>query len=314
LVQRRLRRLLLKLSLEYQRLPLALFLIGVKCHSQEGTGFGGFADVFYGTYQDRKVALKKLRIFQMTDPSSRLEMQRAFYRESLMWRNLSHKHVLPFLGIDDKLFKKTFCMILPWMEHGNIRHTIDTIKADSGYTPRALFSRVREWIAEIALGLKYLHEEGIVHGDLRGANILIDSDWTVKLADFGLSLFAEGTSNSFGSARGGAVRWLAPELIDPESFGVESTRPTYASDVYSFACTVIELYTSEAPFARSSEVAVLGLVLGGKRPERPCFHGGEQMMDELWFVLRSCWAHLSTDRPNAEDIFQELISQRVASA
>ncbi|THH29984.1 hypothetical protein EUX98_g4198 [Antrodiella citrinella] len=308
-VQRHLRRILLKLSLQYQILPLALFMLGVECQSLESTGFGGFADVFCGTHQGRKVALKRLRVFLMTDPSKRLQLQRDFYRESLLWRNLSHKHVLPLLGIDDKLFKQSFCMVLPWMEHGNIRHTMDDIRKNGTHTSLALFSRVEGWINEIALGLMYLHEEGIVHGDLRGANILIDSDWTVKLADFGMSLFADTSSNSYGSVRGGCVRWLAPEIIDPESFGSQSSRPTYASDVYSFACTVIELYTAEAPFAGSSEVAVIGLALAGKRPQRPRFHSEQLMADGIWSLLESAWAHSLQDRPNADTIVQELAKQ-----
>lgn len=119
-------------------------------------------------------------------------------------------------------------------------------------------------IAEIALGLAYLHEENVVHGDLRcvsrirqhlvfllltlkaakQANILIDSDMEVRLADFGLSVFADGASNHYASVRAGATKWLAPEMIDPEEFDSQSTRPTFRSDVYSFACVLIEARSS----------------------------------------------------------------------
>ncbi|KAH8100929.1 kinase-like domain-containing protein [Cristinia sonorae] len=256
----RLRRILLKLSLHHNLLPSALTLPNVVCSTSESIGFGGFADVFCGTHQGRRVALKRLRVFLMSDPSKRQELRRAFYRESIIWRFLSHRHLLPFLGIDNKIFREAFCMVSPWMEHGNIRHAIDSMKESMDNAPTVLFNRVNRWIREIALGLAYLHEECIVHGDLRAANILIDSDWTVKLADFGLSLFADGTSNHYASARGGSMRWLAPEIIDPEAFGVESSRSTYASDVYSFACTCMELYTSEAPFSGLSEATVINRI------------------------------------------------------
>lgn len=72
-------------------------------------------------------------------------------------------------------------------------------------------------------------------------NVLIDENWQVKLSDFGLSVLAEGGGSST-SLRGGAAGWLAPELMFPERYGVATTRPTYASDVYSLACVSIEVH------------------------------------------------------------------------
>ena len=72
-------------------------------------------------------------------------------------------------------------------------------------------------------------------------NILVDDSWTVHLSDFGLAVFAEGGSKGFGSVRGGNPHWLPPEAIDPESYGLDSARPTYPGDIYSFACVCIEV-------------------------------------------------------------------------
>lgn len=69
----------------------------------------------------------------------------------------------------------------------------------------------------------------------------------MKLADFGLSVIADASATST-SAHGGALRWLAPEIFDPDSFNLRSSRPTYASDVYSFATTVIEVRSSNLPY------------------------------------------------------------------
>lgn len=63
----------------------------------------------------------------------------------------------------------------------------------------------------------------------------------MRLTDFGMSVIAEGTGYNYGSVRGGAVRWLAPELLDPEQFDMDHSRPTYASDVYAFALTAVEV-------------------------------------------------------------------------
>ena len=97
-------------------------------------------------------------------------------------------------------------------------------------------------LCQIAQGLEYLHNEGIIHGDLHAANILVDDKGNACLTDFGLSLIAEASAYNYGSVHGGgAIRYQAPELIDPEEFGLESSRPTPASDIFSFACTAIEV-------------------------------------------------------------------------
>lgn len=116
---------------------------------------------------------------------------------------------------------------------------------------------------QISLGLAYLHTEGIVHGDLHGVslvssltrlktnvhsivqnNILVDDSGNARLIDFGMSLIADSTAYNYASMHGGgAVRFTAPEIIDPDEFDIPdgSTRPTYASDTYSYACICVEV-------------------------------------------------------------------------
>ena len=103
----------------------------------------------------------------------------------------------------------------------------------------------RVQLYQIAVALDYLHSEGIVHGDLHAANVLIDENNNARVTDFGMSLISEASSYNYGSIHGGgATRWQAPELIDPEEYGLESSRPTPPSDVFSFACTCIEVWSS----------------------------------------------------------------------
>ena len=92
------------------------------------------------------------------------------------------------------------------------------------------------------MGLAYLHSEGIVHGDLHGGNLLVDSNGSIRLTDFGMALVSEGTAYNYGSHHGGgATRWTAPELFDPDVFGLDSSRPTFQSDIYSLACVGVEV-------------------------------------------------------------------------
>ena len=72
-------------------------------------------------------------------------------------------------------------------------------------------------------------------------NILIADNGKARLGDFGLSVFAEGESTNYAALRDGAAQWMAPELIDPHRFGLQDEGPTYAGDIYSFACVCLEV-------------------------------------------------------------------------
>ncbi|KAG9221765.1 hypothetical protein CCMSSC00406_0006708 [Pleurotus cornucopiae] len=204
---------------------------------------GGYADIFRGSYQGKPVALKRLRIF--LKGHDRHEAHKAVCREALLWKRVQHKYVLPFLGIDGTTFSPSICLLSPWMINGTIN---DFMKENKD-------SLLKQHIFEIAEGLEHLHGHNIIHGDLRGANILMDADWHARIADFGLAALAETTFSDESSPGTGAVRWMAPELFEPfQGLGVESGR-TKATDVYSFACTCVELSTGRPPFhqQRNSE-------------------------------------------------------------
>lgn len=89
----------------------------------------------------------------------------------------------------------------------------------------------------MADGLEYLHTYDIVHGDVRGTNVLIDADWHVRLTDFGLAILSECTTPTNGAVAGLIpFAWAAPELVDETC-----KRPTFACDVFSFGRTCIEV-------------------------------------------------------------------------
>ena len=73
-------------------------------------------------------------------------------------------------------------------------------------------------------------------------NILVDDNGNVQLTDFGMGLLADATPNNYASKHGGgAYQFRAPELHDPDTFGLEDDRPTVKSDVYSLALVAVEV-------------------------------------------------------------------------
>ncbi|KAJ6476176.1 kinase-like domain-containing protein [Mycena sanguinolenta] len=155
------RRIIRKVSEACDRLPSSLFITGVSERDENATFGGGYGDIYCASYGGKRVALKRLRHFLRGSDLRRARLK--FCREALVWRDLHHPHILPFLGIDRDSFPEPyFCMVSPWMEHGTVMSYLKTHGA----------SNVDKLLYEIAQGLQYLHSRNIVHGDLRGVQFL----------------------------------------------------------------------------------------------------------------------------------------------
>ncbi|KAG6820841.1 hypothetical protein H0H93_010668 [Arthromyces matolae] len=285
------RRLLIKLSERSEIIPASVLIRGLTLTDNQPVSGGGFADIYRAVYRGQEVALKHLRVRQDQDSQ---KMRRAFGREALVWQQLKHPNVLPFLGIDSEVFPASLCMVSPWMRHG----TLLDLRATYGPTNINIEKR----LLEVAEGLEYLHSEGVVHGDLRGANILADNDWHAVLSDFGLTVFGDATVATHSSNPHGAVRWMAPELLNPEIFDLERFIKTRGSDVS-------KLYTGHHPFVEAAnDAAVIYRVMMGFRPSLRLALSGDQtdfvMPGHAAEIVEWCWKHELGDRPEIMDVVQ----------
>ncbi|KAJ7279081.1 kinase-like domain-containing protein [Mycena rebaudengoi] len=210
-------------------------------------------------------------------------------QEAFMWQGLRHPNILPFIGIDRESFPLSLCMVSPWMANGTVlKYLEDHGRGD-----------VDELLLEIARGLRYLHSRSVVHGDLRGANILITNDGRPCLADFGLTTWTDATAHST-SQRAGSTRWMAPELLFPDRFGV-SFRRTAATDVYAFGCVCVELYTGQRPFAKFTEGTTMFKILSGELPDRPL------MSDTLWGFVNNYMSRDCAVRHTAGAVVEDML-------
>lgn len=187
--------------------------------------------------------------------------------------------------------------------------------------------------------MAYLHEEHVVHADLRGvstrmvlnplgmltvykANVLIDENLSVRLSDFGLSQFADSTTASKGSHSGGTLRWMAPELL------IEGSPPNYASDVYAFGCVCLEVmshiaprcalhhrpenfrvqvYSQSKPFPSMNDAQVVVQVMRRRHPPHKAMKSGEDIPEEIWHLIGSCWSEVKL-RPSMGEIVASLFA------
>ena len=110
-------------------------------------GCGSSADIYSATYQGQRVVLKRLRIFEndtaeqrdraykvsiVTFPnvSCSTYLTQALHREAMVWRQLSHPHILSMYGIDNVSFRHMPCIVLPLMENGDFHHAVQRIPAE----------------------------------------------------------------------------------------------------------------------------------------------------------------------------------------
>ena len=107
-------------------------------------------------------------------------------------------------------------------------------------------SIIRSYTKQILKGLEYLHLHDIVHHDLKGANVLLDSNGRIRLTDFGWALVVSNQMNITQkvSAIKGTIPWMAPEVIMQQGYSLKS-------DIWSLGCTVIEMAIAGNPWGKA---------------------------------------------------------------
>ncbi|KAG6330634.1 hypothetical protein ID866_8457 [Astraeus odoratus] len=220
-------------------------------------------------------------------------MIQATYREIHVWSKLRHENILPLLGIATK-FDRTISLVTEWMPLGNAHDYVQ----DRSIDPRPLVAQ----LLHIARGLCYLHEHepgSIVHGDVKGVNVLISGDGRAVLADFGLSLLINSSfSMTVNPPCGGSWRWLAPENVDSQEYAI-----THAGDIWAFGMTSLELFTGQNPFPDIQTIQRLVLRILRGPPERPSDEWTySRMTDDWWELLCSCWQRGPLLRPSMSEL------------
>ncbi|KAG9318468.1 kinase-like domain-containing protein [Chiua virens] len=294
-VERRLRAHIYRMARKSAYLPRALQIAHTSISHEQALGPSGSSLAMMATMNGRRgnVFIKRVMCNSTASMTKCLEL---FAGEAILWKTLQHKNIVPFLGV---VAEGTSFMglVSPFYRNGSVKHY--------------LREHTRDWVTltkrfakDIAKGLEYIHchEPPIIHGDLKGDNVLVDDEGHARLGDFGQS-YASDTGKYLDSTRVGLanspLHWMAPELL----LGGEIAKTTVKSDIYSFGCVLYEMLSGHIPFEELPPKDMLQCIRAHQRPNRPESVRGS---DPVWRVADGCWESNPEDRPSARRIIDLL--------
>jgi len=247
-------------------------------------GRGSAGDVYKGLWQGRDVAVKMV-------PASNLKLgTEQMIKEAVLMKALNHPNVLEFFGACT--VPPNFCIVTAYMPLGSLYKLLHTPSVE--FTPQL----IHKVCVETTCGLNYLHHLNppVIHRDLKSHNLLVDSDWTVKVCDFGLA--RTGAENTMTAC--GTPCWTAPEVLRRQRY-------TLKADIYSLGIVFWEIVTREDPYKGMDPFqVVLAVGTRGLRPPIP-----PTCDSELSHLIKELWQEDPKARPNVDIILKRLQKMQI---
>ncbi|CAF1657257.1 unnamed protein product [Adineta ricciae] len=256
-------------------------------------GHGAFGTVYLGTYGNSQVIAYKV----IRSSSSKEAM-----REANILKTLSHPNIVRYIDVIPTA--NHILLVMEYIDGGTMFKYIRKTSYSNKY-----WSDCKKMMIAVAFALNYLSEKHIIHADLKSDNILLKSDNTAVLSDFGLSKVVKDSDIPFSNAARGAIRWWAPELC-----ASHREPPSYSSDVWAYGCVLLEIITKKYPWEdfigdNGALMDALADDRNIKAFEHFCYNLNAP--DNFHKILRSCCSWSKNHRPNFKRIindFNELSS------
>ncbi|KAL6226960.1 hypothetical protein ACLB2K_000919 [Fragaria x ananassa] len=243
-------------------------------------GSGTFGDLYRGTFCSQEVAIKILKPERVN-----AEMLRDFSQEVYILRKIRHKNVVQFIGACTQ--PPNICIVTEFMSRGSV---YDFLHKQKGVFKLPSLLKVA---IDVSKGMNYLHQNNIVHRDLKTANLLMDEHEVVKVADFGVARVQ--AQSGVMTAETGTYRWMAPEVIEHKPYD-------HKADVFSFGIVLWELLTGQLPYSFLTPLqAAVGVVQKALRPTIP-----KNTNPKFAELLDKCWQQDPTQRPDFSEIVEIL--------
>lgn len=260
-------------------------------------GSGAFGQVYlaYGTDTGMEFAVKQVLLKSESGEDNLKEVQ-ALEREIKLLKNLRHDRIVTYYGTE-----RTPEYLAIFMEYVPGR-SIHTRLMEYGAFRDEL---VRKYTKQVLEGLVYLHENKIVHRDIKGANVLADSAGNIKLADFGASKRLQSIKSMMGGGHKsvhGTPYWMSPEAINPGA--ISGPGHSFKSDIWSTAALVVEMLTTKPPFWDCEPVAALFKIGAEGELDLRELIPNDVPLEAKTFLAR-CFKKDPRSRPDAADLIHD---------
>jgi hypothetical protein len=213
------------------------------------------------------------------------KFRRSLQNEIDLYKDLNHPCIVAYLGHDYTMEGRLY-IFLEYMPGGSIAQVLSQF----GPLDESLISR---YTCNLLEGLLYLHtrDPPVLHRDIKGANILVGMNGTVKLSDFGCSKRSSATA--VHTLRG-SIPWMAPEVMCQKSYGRKA-------DIWSLGCVLIEMSTAEAPWGNFDNclAAMARIAMSEDTPPVPA-HLSEVAGD----FVKLCTRREAQERPDAAELLK----------
>jgi serine/threonine protein kinase len=258
-------------------------------------GTGGMARVHLAEDErlGRQVAIKQMHAHSPDDAAVRFE------REAKLGASLNHPNLVSIYDIETE--GESVLIVMEYVDGETLQDAIARAPLAS--------DRVVQVVADVAAGLDHAHRQGVVHRDVKPANILIRHDGTAKLADLGIASAAEQTSITRSGTVLGTAAYMAPEQLDGGTAGP-------ASDVYALSAVAFEALCGKKARSGNTPLEVATNVVKGPAPDLTrCWTGAPPAAAA---VLARGMARNPHNRPSsagalAEELARALKTPRTAS-
>lgn len=246
---------------------------------------GASGEVLKGNYFATPVVVKRL-----SRDVINVQTLRGFQKQVELLACLRHPNIIQFIGASFNN-SANICIVLEFMEEGDVRTLLHRNKTWTWYDPLCQIA------TDAAHGLNYLHENMVIHRDLKCANLLCSSTFGCKVSDFGTSRRFQRHHKELETIVGSPL-WLSPEMLREEMY-------TIKSDCYAFGMVLLELETGgQEPYhdTKLSTIEVMMQVARGTLvPEIP-----PSCLPLRRKLIQDCLSFKPLDRPDVRDIVRRL--------
>ncbi|XP_029379844.1 receptor-interacting serine/threonine-protein kinase 2 isoform X2 [Echeneis naucrates] len=223
---------------------------------------GGFGTVFKAQHSDWRTTVA-IKCLKFDSPFGERE-RNCLLKEAEVLHKARFNYIIQIFGICNE--PEFFCIVTEFMSNGSL----DLLLHEKDMYPIFAWPLRLRILYEIALGVNFLHNMNppLLHHDLKTQNILLDGEFHVKIADFGLSkwrqLSVSKGSGSKPTEMGGTVIYMPPEEYEPS----KSRRADVKHDMYSYAIIMWEVLSRQIPFEEvTNPMQIMFSVLRGMRPD-----------------------------------------------